>query len=115
MEDGSAQSDLSRFMQFLRNQAELMQHSHRPSSLVSSGMPSSVAQTPQKTTNIGEHGKTATHLQVAVTDRCLVCRGSHRASDCPVIWKAAGCQPRALMRKAGLCFHCLKSGHEAKE
>ncbi|KRY55050.1 hypothetical protein T03_8481 [Trichinella britovi] len=115
MEDESAQSDLSRFMQFLRNQAELMQHSYRPSSLVSSGMPSSVARTPQKITNLREHRKTATHLQVSVTDRCLVCRGSHQASDCPVIWKAARCQRRALMRKAGLCFHCLKPGHVAKE
>ncbi|KRX75420.1 Death-associated protein kinase dapk-1 [Trichinella sp. T6] len=33
MEDESAQSDFSRFTQFLRNQAELMQHSHRPSSI----------------------------------------------------------------------------------
>ncbi|XP_003369585.1 zinc knuckle protein [Trichinella spiralis] len=115
MEDESAQSDLSRFMQYLRNQAELMQHNHRPSSLVSAGMPSSVAQTPQKTTNLGEHGKTATHLQASVTDRCLVCRGSHQASDCPVIWKAARGQRRALVRKAGLCFHCLKPGHVAKE
>ncbi|KRZ81526.1 hypothetical protein T08_11933, partial [Trichinella sp. T8] len=115
MEDESAQSDLSRFMQFLRNQAELMQHNHRPSSLVSSGMPSRVARTPQKTTKLGEHGKTATHLQVSVTDRCLVCRGSHQASDCPAIRKAAGRQRRALMRKAGLCFHCLEPGHVAKE
>ncbi|KRY58771.1 hypothetical protein T03_7489 [Trichinella britovi] len=114
MEDESAQSDLSRFMQFLRNQAELM-HNHRPSSLVSSGTPSSVARTPQKTTKLREHGKTATHLQVSVTDRCLVCRGSHRASDCPAIRKAAGRQRRALMRKAGLCFHCLEPGHVAKE
>ncbi|KRY08441.1 hypothetical protein T12_14619 [Trichinella patagoniensis] len=34
MEDESAQSDLSRFIQFLRNQAELLQHNHRPLSLV---------------------------------------------------------------------------------
>ncbi|KRY38705.1 hypothetical protein T01_2017 [Trichinella spiralis] len=115
MEDGSAQSDLSRFIQFLRNQAELMQHNHRPSSLVSGGKPSRVARTPQKTTNFGKHGKTATHLQASVTDRCLVCRGPHHTPHCPVIWKAARGRRRALVRKAGLCFHCLKSGHVAKE
>ncbi|KRZ30473.1 hypothetical protein T4B_4446 [Trichinella pseudospiralis] len=114
MEDESAQSDLSRFMQFLRNQAELMQLNHRPSSHVSGGMPSSVARTPKKTTNLGEHGKTAIHLQASVTNRCPVCRGLHQASDCPGIRKVARHQRRALARKAGLCFHCLKPGHVAK-
>ncbi|KRY67843.1 hypothetical protein T4A_13413 [Trichinella pseudospiralis] len=115
MEDESAQSDLSRFMQFLRNQAELMQLNHRPSSHVSGGMPSSVARTPKKTTNLGEHGKTAIHLQASVTDRCTVCGGSlHQASDCPGIRKVARDQRWALARKAGLCFHCLKPGHVAK-
>ncbi|KRX12617.1 hypothetical protein T07_7147 [Trichinella nelsoni] len=65
MEDESAQSNLSRFMQFLWNQAELMQHNHRPSSFVS-----------------GEGGT----------------------------WPTP-----ALVRKAGLCFHYLKSGYVAKE
>ncbi|KRY86531.1 hypothetical protein T4D_7652 [Trichinella pseudospiralis] len=115
MEDELAQSDLPRFMQFLRNQAELMQLNHRPSSHVSGGMPSSVARTPKKTTNLGEHGKTAIHLQASVTDRCPVCRGLHQASDCPGIRKVARHQRRALARKAGLCFHCLKPGHVAKE
>ncbi|KRX72600.1 hypothetical protein T06_10702 [Trichinella sp. T6] len=94
----------------IKNQAELLQHNHRPSSLVNGGKPSSVARTPQKTTYLGKHGKTATHLQASVTDRCLVCRGPHHTPHCPVIWKAARGQRRVLVRKAGLGFHCLKSG-----
>ncbi|KRX74106.1 hypothetical protein T06_6094 [Trichinella sp. T6] len=115
MEYELAQSDLSQFMQFLRNQAELMQQNRRKSLPVIGRKSSSVAQTPQKITHLGRHVKTATHLQASASDCCLVCRGSHQASDCPVIWKATHGRRRALVRKAGLCFQCLKSGHVARE
>ncbi|KRZ18721.1 hypothetical protein T11_10456 [Trichinella zimbabwensis] len=115
MEDELAQSDLSRFMQFLRNQAELMQQNRRPSLLVSGSKPSSATWTSRKVTHLGRHQKTATYLQASVADRCLVCRGSHQASDCPAVWKKTPSQRRPLARKAGLCFQCLKPGHMARE
>ncbi|OUC41178.1 hypothetical protein D917_03581 [Trichinella nativa] len=115
MEYELAQSDLSQFMQFLRNQAELMQQNRRKSLPVIGRKSSSVARTPQKITHLGRHVKTATHLQASAIDCCLVCRGSHHTSDCPVIWKSTHGRRRALVRKAGLCFQCLKSGHVARE
>ncbi|KRY40873.1 hypothetical protein T01_3386 [Trichinella spiralis] len=102
-------------MQFLRNQAELMQQNRRPSLLVIGSKSSSVARMPQKITHLERHEKTATHLQASVIDRCLVCRGPHHTPDCPVIWKSTRGRRRALVRKAGLCFQCLKSGRVASE
>ncbi|KRX26306.1 hypothetical protein T07_6328 [Trichinella nelsoni] len=91
-----------------------MQQNRRPSLPVIGSKSSSVARTPQKITHFGRHEKPATHLQASVTDRCLICRGPHHTPDCPVIWKSTRGRRRALVRKAGLCFYCLKSGHVAK-
>ncbi|KRZ66508.1 hypothetical protein T10_12924 [Trichinella papuae] len=106
--DESAHSDLSRFLQFLRDRAELMQD-RRPYK------PPTATCTSQIVTHRVWHEKTATDLQVSVADRCFVCRESHRPSDCFVIRMASRSQRRALARKADLCFLCLSSGHLAKE
>ncbi|KRY97101.1 hypothetical protein T11_256, partial [Trichinella zimbabwensis] len=112
--DESAHSDLSRFLQFLQDCAEVMQE-RRPPLPASGSNPPAASGSSQVTTHHAWHGEAATEVKVSIADRCLVCRGSHRPPDCFVVRMASRSQRRALARRANLCFLCLSPGHLARE
>ncbi|KRY83942.1 hypothetical protein T4D_9074 [Trichinella pseudospiralis] len=116
-ENESAHSDLLNFLHFLRNQSQLLDGNCRSFLLISDTM-SSMAQRElsqqvrsEKTTG-GFLLDNGPHASVA--DSCPICKGSHKGSACPEVLKVNKRQRRVLTRKAGLCFSCLETGHEAK-
>lgn len=52
---------------------------------------------------------------VTSTDRCVFCEGQHRNFQCDVLGSLTTAERLEKVRTAGVCFNCLRKGHQSKE
>ncbi|KRZ33776.1 RNA-binding protein 28, partial [Trichinella pseudospiralis] len=113
--DETAQSDLTAFMQFIREQTELLAESRHSIRRSNPSKSSTTISTTGKDGSPERHRQTGTLLHAqAVANACPICKGSHKVSVCTDLQKADRRQRQVLAKKAGLCFICFEVGHLAK-
>lgn len=71
-------------------------------------------QIPSEEKKHGDRRRTASALLTNKEDNtCAFCRGDHKHEDCRRITSMA--ERKAIIRKYGRCFNCLRKGHRARE
>lgn len=55
------------------------------------------------------------HMATATDNRCFHCRGAHRITRCQQFQAMSLSQRMDTVKRAGVCFNCLKRGHNSAE